>query len=107
MPSADRATINRYKTAWYSVIRPLQIGAAIAWADEKMLETFVHYGLAVGETYQLRDDVLDGAIPEDIFANQAARFQDQATQAIKKLNVSRSAAGMLGDFARFAQDRRA
>ncbi|MBI3956086.1 polyprenyl synthetase family protein [Candidatus Gottesmanbacteria bacterium] len=94
LPSADRATINRYKTAWYSVIRPLQIGAAIAGADEKMIASFVPYGLVVGEAYQLRDDFLDGAISEEEFQKKA-----------KKLVIPKSATILLTEFARFVLTR--
>ncbi|MBI4066143.1 polyprenyl synthetase family protein, partial [Candidatus Gottesmanbacteria bacterium] len=107
LPSADRATINRYKTAWYSVIRPLQIGAAIGGADEKTLETFVPYGLAVGEAYQLRDDFLDSVLGEDVFQEQATRCGKEAVQAVKKLKVSKSVTILLTDFVRFALHRSA
>lgn len=93
-PSADRATINRYKTAWYSVIRPLQIGAAIGGADEKLMESFVPYGLAVGEGYQLRDDFLDGVMSEEEFQ-----------KSVKKLVIPKSATILLTNFARFAITR--
>lgn len=93
-PSADRATINRYKTAWYTVIRPLQIGAAVAGASGKSLASFVPYGLAVGEAYQLRDDFLDGAMSEEEFQ-----------KSVQKLVVPKSATILLTDFVRFALTR--
>lgn len=106
-PSADRATINRYKTAWYSVIRPIQIGAAIGGAGGETLEAFVPYGLAVGEAYQLRDDFLDRVILKDVFDSQARKLQKRAAQAIKKLKISKSVTMLLVDFANFALHRSA
>lgn len=47
-----------YKTARYTVIRPLQIGAALAGGSPEVLETLGRYGSAVGRAFQLRDDVL-------------------------------------------------
>ncbi|MGH3068835.1 MAG: polyprenyl synthetase family protein [Streptosporangiaceae bacterium] len=49
--------IIRYKSAKYTVERPLQLGAAVTGAagDESFLSG---YGLPVGEAFQLRDDVL-------------------------------------------------
>lgn len=47
-----------YKTARYTVIRPLQIGAALAGGSSEVLEALGHYGSAVGRAFQLRDDVL-------------------------------------------------
>jgi len=92
----SKQLIDVYKTAWYSVIRPLQIGAAIAGAGEKMLDSFIPYGLAVGQAYQLRDDVLDGTITESDFMKQ-----------VKHLTIPRSATPMLQAFARFAIERNA
>lgn len=105
LPSADRATINRYKTAWYSVVRPLQIGAAIAGGDKQATDAFVPYGLAVGEGYQLRDDFLDGAISQEEFDTQSVIFEKQAIQAIQAIHASAGAASLLIDFARFALNR--
>ena len=47
-----------YKTARYTVIRPLQVGAALAGAPEGLLEALARYGSAVGRAFQFRDDVL-------------------------------------------------
>ena len=48
----------RYKSAKYSVERPLHVGAALAGADPKALEVLSEYGLPLGEAFQLRDDLL-------------------------------------------------
>ncbi len=47
-----------YKTARYTVIRPLQIGAALAGAPQGLLDALGRYGSAVGRAFQFRDDVL-------------------------------------------------
>ncbi|MFI6299724.1 polyprenyl synthetase family protein [Nonomuraea sp. NPDC050790] len=58
-PTAERAlTVIRYKTAKYTVERPLQIGGALAGADRSLLEAYSRFGLPLGEAFQLRDDVL-------------------------------------------------
>jgi geranylgeranyl diphosphate synthase, type I len=48
----------RHKTAAYTVIRPIQIGAALTGADETLLQSCVAYGQPIGEAFQLRDDLL-------------------------------------------------
>lgn len=50
--------IARLKTAKYTVERPLQAGAVLAGADEKVLDACSDYGLALGEAFQLRDELL-------------------------------------------------
>ncbi|HET7432362.1 MAG TPA: polyprenyl synthetase family protein [Nocardioides sp.] len=51
-------TVLRYKSAKYSIERPLQIGAALAGADEDRLAQLGAFGLPIGEAFQLRDDLL-------------------------------------------------
>ncbi|WP_386699574.1 polyprenyl synthetase family protein [Streptomonospora arabica] len=51
--------VNRLKTAAYSAERPLHLGAALADANEKVVQALRRYGEAVGSAYQLRDDLLD------------------------------------------------
>jgi geranylgeranyl diphosphate synthase type I len=55
----DRALqVVRYKSAKYTIERPLHIGAALADAPESVFEAYSGYGLPLGEAFQLRDDVL-------------------------------------------------
>jgi geranylgeranyl diphosphate synthase type I len=48
----------RYKSAKYSVERPLHLGAALAGAGPEVIEALTSYGLPLGEAFQLRDDLL-------------------------------------------------
>ncbi|MFD3747575.1 polyprenyl synthetase family protein [Nocardia sp. NPDC058633] len=50
--------INRYKTAAYTIERPLHLGAALAGADEALVAALRIYGTDVGIAFQLRDDLL-------------------------------------------------
>jgi geranylgeranyl diphosphate synthase type I len=47
-----------FKTAKYTVEGPLHLGAALAGAPAGTLAALSAYGLALGEAFQLRDDVL-------------------------------------------------
>jgi geranylgeranyl diphosphate synthase type I len=51
-------TVLRYKSAKYSVERPLHIGAALAGATPAQLDELTAFGLPLGEAFQLRDDQL-------------------------------------------------
>lgn len=56
---AERARrVIRYKSAKYSVEHPLLLGGALAGASQQLLAAYSGYGLALGEAFQLRDDVL-------------------------------------------------
>jgi geranylgeranyl pyrophosphate synthase/uncharacterized protein with NAD-binding domain and iron-sulfur cluster len=47
------------KTAWYSFIHPLRIGALIADTDDQRLDRFDRYGYLLGVAFQITDDVLN------------------------------------------------
>ncbi|MFF3905212.1 polyprenyl synthetase family protein [Streptomyces sp. NPDC001848] len=51
-------TVNRYKTAKYTIERPLHIGAALAGAGPEAMAACTAYALPLGEAFQLRDDLL-------------------------------------------------
>lgn len=51
-------SVNRYKTAAYTVERPLHLGAALAGADETTIAALRGYGRDIGIAFQLRDDLL-------------------------------------------------
>ncbi len=55
---ATAMTVLRWKSAKYSIERPLHIGAALAGADEATLTLLTDFGLPIGEAFQLRDDLL-------------------------------------------------
>ncbi|HWR46336.1 MAG TPA: polyprenyl synthetase family protein [Pseudonocardiaceae bacterium] len=50
--------IDRYKTAAYTVERPLHLGAAIAGAGPGLVHAYRHFGADIGIAFQLRDDLL-------------------------------------------------
>ncbi len=60
-PESVLAQVRRvveYKTARYTVVRPLQIGAALGGAGPELLAALGTYGSPLGRAFQYRDDVL-------------------------------------------------
>jgi len=51
-------TVLRYKSAKYSIERPLHLGAALAGASPGTVAELSAFGLPLGEAFQLRDDLL-------------------------------------------------
>ena len=47
------------KTAWYSFIHPLRIGALVANPDDSELDRFDRFGYLLGVVFQITDDVLN------------------------------------------------
>lgn len=57
--SVERALrVVRYKSAKYTIERPLHLGAALAGASASITAAYSGYGLPLGEAFQLRDDIL-------------------------------------------------
>lgn len=50
--------IDRFKTAAYTVERPLQLGAALAAAPPPLVRAYRRFGTDIGVAFQLRDDLL-------------------------------------------------
>ncbi len=55
---SDAMIVARYKTAGYTIERPLHFGAALADADLRLIGAYRAYGQALGQAYQLRDDLI-------------------------------------------------
>jgi geranylgeranyl diphosphate synthase type I len=59
---AQALNIARYKSAKYTIERPLHLGAAIAIPDAakraQLVSIYSEFGLPLGEAFQLRDDLL-------------------------------------------------
>lgn len=47
------------KTAWYSFIHPMRIGALVADGDDRKLDRFDRFGYLLGAAFQITDDVLN------------------------------------------------
>ena len=50
--------VARYKSAKYTIERPLHMGGVMAGAEPDVLAAYTAYGLPLGEAFQLRDDLL-------------------------------------------------
>lgn len=60
-----------FKTSRYTVIRPLQIGAALAGGSEAALAALAAFGSPLGRAFQFRDDVL-GVFGEPVVTGKPA-----------------------------------
>ena len=50
--------VNRFKTAAYTIERPLHLGAALFGADAALIDAYRKFGTDIGIAFQLRDDLL-------------------------------------------------
>ncbi|EKD44047.1 MAG: Geranylgeranyl pyrophosphate synthase [uncultured bacterium] len=54
----DTLTMLDLKTAWYTVVGPLQLGAILGGADKKLLKNIKEFGKNLGIAFQIQDDIL-------------------------------------------------
>jgi geranylgeranyl diphosphate synthase type I len=54
----DALRVSRYKTATYTVQRPIQLGMALGGAPPELLDRVPAYAIPAGVAFQLRDDLL-------------------------------------------------
>lgn len=80
----------RYKSAKYSIEHPLLIGATAGGASTDDLDALSRYGLALGEAFQLRDDVLGVFGDPDVTGKPAG---DDLREGKRTVLVARALAG--------------
>ncbi len=54
----DIMKVRTYKTAYYSFVMPITVGAILGKADKRQLEAIKNFGLNLGIAFQLADDIL-------------------------------------------------
>ncbi|MBI4029259.1 MAG: polyprenyl synthetase family protein [Candidatus Blackburnbacteria bacterium] len=54
----DVITMSRLKTAWYTIVGPLGVGASLTGVGLNRLKVLERYGLPLGIAFQLQDDIL-------------------------------------------------
>jgi len=79
----------RYKSAKYTVERPMHIGAALAGADAGLLDALSAVALPLGEAFQLRDDVL-GVFGDPVVTGKPAG--DDVREGKQTVLIARAAA---------------
>ena len=91
----------RYKSAKYSVERPLHVGAALAGGSEETLAGLTAYGLPLGEAFQLRDDLL-GVFGDPAVTGKPAG--DDLAEGKRTVLVALALSALGGDEARALDD---
>jgi geranylgeranyl diphosphate synthase type I len=111
---AHAREVARAKSGAYTVWRPLQLGAAAAGASAQTLAALERYGIAVGEAFALRDDILgvtgDPAAtgkpvgddlragkPTVLMALATERFSPRWRRALRRAASGRASAGLIAD----------
>ena len=92
--SRDAMRVNRFKTAAYTVERPLQLGATLAGAAPATVAALRTFGADVGVAFQLRDDLLG------VYGDPAVTGKptgDDLVEGKRTLLLATARAGLAGD----------
>jgi geranylgeranyl diphosphate synthase type I len=99
---ADQGTARRiacYKSAKYTVERPLHLGAALAGRLDELAPPLSAYGLPLGEAFQLRDDLLgafgDSAVTGKPVGEDLREGKPTPLLALANARAGREAAALL------------
>lgn len=66
----DYLTMTWKKTAWYTCISPMRLGAIIADVPDERLYSFIPLGMRIGNAFQIQDDVLNIASEEALYGKE-------------------------------------
>jgi geranylgeranyl diphosphate synthase type I len=91
----------RYKSAKYSVERPLHLGAALAGATTPTFEALTAYGLPLGEAFQLRDDLLGVFGDPEVTGKPAG---DDLSEGKRTVLIALALAGLVPEDAKALDD---
>ncbi|MEP6561784.1 MAG: polyprenyl synthetase family protein [Nakamurella sp.] len=91
---SDAMRVNRFKTAAYTVERPLQLGAELAGAPAGTVTALRAYGADVGVAFQLRDDLL-GVYGDPLITGKPAG--DDLLEGKRTLLLATARAALQGD----------
>lgn len=96
-------TIQTYelKTAWYTFIGPLSLGAILGGANEKLLKNLEVFGKNLGIAYQIQDDILDG----DPVKTGALNYYQKAEKLIMKITNDKKIQKLLQDLIEYLRSR--
>ncbi len=90
----DALLVNRYKTAAYTVERPLHLGAALAGASPATVTALRGYGADIGVAFQLRDDLL-GVFGDPVVTGKPAG--DDLAEGKRTVLLARARAALAGE----------
>ncbi len=102
----DIEFININKTAKYTIAGPLQIGAILAGAEERVIRELGVFGKNAGVAFQIQDDILDGEVEVLEESEKAAlKYKDQAKKIIPSLTKDPKMSTLLSQLAEYLVER--
>jgi geranylgeranyl diphosphate synthase type II len=93
LPDREYLRMVHKKTAWYSFIAPLQVGAIAAGADRATADALGRFALTMGIAFQIQDDLLSLESTEDQLGKDALGDLWEGKYTLPLLHALRSLPG--------------
>lgn len=94
------------KTAKYTISAPLQLGAILAGAEDKLIKQLGGFGDNLGIAFQIKDDILDGEIGSvDQELVKALEYAKEAKKVIPEISSDISMRKLLEQMCEFMVNR--
>ncbi len=102
----DIKFININKTAKYTIAGPLQIGAILGGADERVVRELGVFGENAGVAFQIQDDILDReAVSADQAKSKALKYTLEAKKVIPKITKDEKMRKLLEEMVDYLVER--
>lgn len=103
----DPFTIMKLKTAKYTIAGPLQLGAILAGADQKLIRELGEFGENLGIAFQIQDDILDEEVQSvDKARTKALEYANKARRIIPKLTNDKKMKRLLNEMVDYMVERK-
>lgn len=102
----DPITVAKLKTAQYTILGPLCLGAILAGADDKLLGVLREFGENLGVAFQIQDDILDGESDRvDVARKKALQYVSRANKMIPQITSNQSMVRLLEEMGQYLVNR--
>ncbi|MDD5147680.1 MAG: polyprenyl synthetase family protein [Candidatus Daviesbacteria bacterium] len=99
MEETDPFIVMKLKTAYYTIAGPLQIGAILAGADEKLIGVLEKFGENLGVAFQIKDDILDNEVAgtggSNSAKNEAKKYENRAMKIVPEITKDQKTSKLL------------
>ncbi len=103
----DKETTAKLKTARYTIAGPLQVGAILAGADQRLIKKLGEFGEKLGIAFQIRDDILDGEVRSLESAEEKAfEYTSKAKKMIPVITKDQQMVKILEGMTEYLVERR-
>lgn len=109
LEKANPLLVAKFKTARYTIAGPLQIGAVLAGANQKLIRVLGEFGESLGIAFQIQDDILDSEMDwlggMSNAKKKANEYQNKAIKILPEITKNKKMSKILHQMAEYLVQR--